>query len=124
MTSDGRADSPLTIDGKRCDDSAFPHVWSRCIGAGRANEALRADWQRQFADVVEACGVQYIRFHGVFHDDMFVYRESYGGGFGPDAPLPSRCTRSATWTRCSTSSWTAVSVRSSSWGSCRASWRR
>ncbi|MFG1827598.1 beta-xylosidase [Microbispora bryophytorum] len=87
MTSDGRADSPLTIDGKRCDDSAFPHVWSRCIGAGRANEALRADWQRQFADVVEACGVQYIRFHGVFHDDMFVYRESYGGGFGPDAPL-------------------------------------
>ncbi|MFG1865893.1 GH39 family glycosyl hydrolase [Microbispora bryophytorum] len=87
MTSDARADSPLTIDGKRCDDSAFPHVWSRCIGAGRANEALRADWQRQFADVVEACGVRYIRFHGVFHDDMFVYRESYGGGFGPDAPL-------------------------------------
>ncbi|MEU8279959.1 beta-xylosidase [Microbispora bryophytorum] len=87
MTSDGRADFPLTIDGKRCDDSAFPHVWSRCIGAGRANEALRADWQRQFADIVEACGVRYIRFHGVFHDDMFVYRESYGGGFGPDAPL-------------------------------------
>ncbi|GGO32115.1 GH39 family glycosyl hydrolase [Microbispora bryophytorum] len=87
MTSDARADSTLTIDGKRCDDSAFPHVWSRCIGAGRANEALRADWQRQFADVVEACGVRYIRFHGVFHDDMFVYRESYGGGFGPDAPL-------------------------------------
>lgn len=85
MTSESR----LIIDGTPCDDSAFPHVWSRCIGAGRANEALRADWQRQFAEVVDACGVRYIRFHGVFHDDMFVYRESYGGGFGPDTPLDS-----------------------------------
>ncbi|MEV4328143.1 beta-xylosidase [Microbispora rosea] len=85
MTSESR----FSIDGKPCDDSVFPHVWSRCIGAGRANEALRADWQRQFAEVADACGVQYIRFHGVFHDDMFVYRESYGGGFGPDAPLDS-----------------------------------
>ncbi len=87
MTSDGVFGSRLRIDGKLCGDSLFPHVWSRCIGAGRANEALRADWQRQFAEVVDACGVQYIRFHGVFHDDMFVYRESYGGGFGLDAPL-------------------------------------
>ncbi|GLX10940.1 beta-xylosidase [Microbispora sp. NBRC 16548] len=87
MTSDGVFESRLRIDGKLCDGSAFPHVWSRCIGAGRANEALRADWQRQFAEVVDACGIQYIRFHGVFHDDMFVYRESYGGGFGPNAPL-------------------------------------
>ncbi|MBX6385334.1 MAG: beta-xylosidase [Microbispora sp.] len=89
MTSDGVSESRLRIDGKPCHESAFPHVWSKCVGAGRANEALRADWQRQFAEVVEACGFEYIRFHGVFHDDMFVYRESYGGGFGPDAPLPS-----------------------------------
>ncbi|MCG5216445.1 GH39 family glycosyl hydrolase [Streptosporangium soli] len=77
----------LRIDGELRGESALPHVWSRCIGAGRANEALRADWQRQFAEVVAALGIRYIRFHGVFHDDMFVYRESYGGGFGPDTPL-------------------------------------
>ncbi|MFG6201914.1 beta-xylosidase [Nonomuraea sp. JJY05] len=77
----------LLIDGRLCDESALPHAWSRCIGAGRANEALRADWRQQFADVVSACGFQYIRFHGVFHDDMFVYRESYGSGFGPNTPL-------------------------------------
>src|SRR5690606_15418407 len=79
----------ILIDGEPREESALPHVWSRCIGAGRANEALRADWQRQFAEVVSACGVQYIRFHGIFHDDMFVYRGSYGGGFGPDTPLAS-----------------------------------
>ncbi|QFY07767.1 beta-xylosidase [Nonomuraea phyllanthi] len=79
----------VLIDGRSCDESVLPHVWSRCIGAGRANEALRADWRQQFAEVVAAAGIQYIRFHGVFHDDMFVYRESYGGGFGPDSPLPA-----------------------------------
>jgi xylan 1,4-beta-xylosidase len=87
MKSDGVLEPRFRIDGRRCDESEFPHVWSWCIGAGRANEALRADWQQQFTEAVAAFGVQYIRFHGVFHDDMFVYRESYGGGFGENAPL-------------------------------------
>ncbi|GAA3159520.1 GH39 family glycosyl hydrolase [Nonomuraea salmonea] len=81
--------SLLRIDGEPREESAFPHVWSACIGAGRANEALRADWQRQFAEVADTLKVKYVRFHGLFHDDMFVYRESYGGGFGPNSPLPS-----------------------------------
>lgn len=67
----------------------MPHLWSECVGAGRANEALRADWQRQFAEAVDTLGFRYLRFHGVFHDDMFVYRESDGGGFGPNTPLAS-----------------------------------
>ncbi|ETK36698.1 GH39 family glycosyl hydrolase [Microbispora sp. ATCC PTA-5024] len=89
MTNDDVSEPRLRIDGRLCDESALPHVWSRCVGAGRANEALRADWQRQFAEAVDTLGFQYIRFHGVFHDDMFVYRESYGGGFGPNSPLAS-----------------------------------
>ncbi|SDR30820.1 GH39 family glycosyl hydrolase [Thermostaphylospora chromogena] len=89
MTSDGVFEPRLRIDGKVCEESVLPHVWKTCVGAGRANEALRADWQQQFAEVVAACGFQYVRFHGVFHDDMFVYRGSYGGGFGPSTPLPS-----------------------------------
>ncbi|MDN3241468.1 GH39 family glycosyl hydrolase [Glycomyces tritici] len=85
MTSDPTP--PISIDGRPCDETALPHVWSECVGAGRANEGLRADWQRQFAEAVDTLGFKYLRFHGVFHDDMFVYRESYGGGFGPDSPL-------------------------------------
>jgi len=52
----------------------FKRQWSFCVGAGRANEGLRADWQCQLKEAVEQCGFQYIRFHGLFHDDMFVYR--------------------------------------------------
>lgn len=43
-----------------------------CVGAGRANEGLRADWQRQLAEVHEACGFHYLRFHGLLCDDMGV----------------------------------------------------
>jgi xylan 1,4-beta-xylosidase len=52
----------------------FKRQWSFCVGAGRANEGLRADWQGQLKEAVKQCGFQYIRFHGLFHDDMFVYR--------------------------------------------------
>jgi len=50
-----------------------------CVGAGRANEGLRADWQRQLRRVHDECGFRYIRFHGLFCDDMGVYREDKQG---------------------------------------------
>ena len=56
----------------------FRHHWNFCVGAGRANEGLRADWQEQLAFAADHCGFQYIRFHGLFHDDMFVYKETDG----------------------------------------------
>jgi len=64
-------------------DAASPgkplhHHWNFCVGAGRANEGLRADWQEQLDFAIEHCGFKYIRFHGLFHDDMFVYKEVGG----------------------------------------------
>jgi xylan 1,4-beta-xylosidase len=49
-----------------------------CVGAGRANEGLRADWQRQLIQAHRECGFQYIRFHGLLDDDMGIYREQNG----------------------------------------------
>ncbi len=51
------------------------HFWSTCVGAGRANEGLRANWQKQLNTVVSHCGFKYIRFHGLFNKDMFIYRK-------------------------------------------------
>src|SRR5664280_64985 len=50
-----------------------------CVGAGRANEGLRADWQRQLQKVRDQCGFRYLRFHGLFCDDMGVYQEDPKG---------------------------------------------
>ena len=51
----------------------------RVIGAGRANEGLRADFQAQLATVQQEIGFDYIRMHGLLHDDMGVYREDKQG---------------------------------------------
>jgi xylan 1,4-beta-xylosidase len=54
------------------------HFWSTCVGAGRAQEGLRANWRQHLSLAVKHCGFRYLRFHGLFHDDMCVYREHAG----------------------------------------------
>ncbi len=50
-----------------------------CVGAGRANEGLRADWQEQLRVARRECGFRYIRMHGLLTDDMGVYNEDAHG---------------------------------------------
>ncbi|WP_328686051.1 GH39 family glycosyl hydrolase [Streptomyces sp. NBC_00343] len=57
---------------------SLDHFWSRVVGAGRANEGLRAHWQSQLTQAHRLGGFDYVRFHGLFHGDMFVYREIDG----------------------------------------------
>ena len=54
-------------------------MFKECVGAGRANEGLRADWQQQLAMVKKECDFKYIRMHGLLTDDMAVYREDSKG---------------------------------------------
>ena len=55
-------------------DGKFNNFFNTSIGAGRANEGLRADWQQQLAQVKQDAGFRYIRMHGLLTDDMAVYR--------------------------------------------------
>lgn len=57
----------------------LPHGFDLCVGAGRANEGLRADWQQQLAQAQRECGFRYLRLHGLLHDDMGVYTEDRAG---------------------------------------------
>lgn len=54
-------------------------MFNACVGAGRANEGLRADWQAQLQLAKQECGFRYIRMHGLLSDDMGVYREDHRG---------------------------------------------
>jgi len=60
-------------------DGPLNTMFKFCVGAGRANEGLRADWQRQLTYAHQECGFAYIRMHGLFDDDMGVYREDRHG---------------------------------------------
>jgi len=53
--------------------------FKECIGAGRANEGLRADWQDQLRETRREGGFKYIRMHGLLCDDMGVYQEDAQG---------------------------------------------
>ncbi len=71
------AQQKITVD-TNSEGESFDHLWSKCVGAGRANEGLRAGWLEQLEMVQENCGFQYVRFHGLFHEDMFVVLENRG----------------------------------------------
>lgn len=58
---------------------ALNTMFKECIGAGRANEGLRADWQQQLAMTKKECDFKFIRMHGLLSDDMAVYREDAKG---------------------------------------------
>ena len=54
-------------------------LWKKLTTAGRAAEGLRAAWRSQLRHVQERIGFEYIRFHGVLHDDMMIYHEDAEG---------------------------------------------
>lgn len=56
----------------RKNETAVPHKrhWQFCVGSGRAHLALRTDYTRQLAFIHDTLGIQRVRFHGIFNDDM------------------------------------------------------
>jgi xylan 1,4-beta-xylosidase len=69
----------INIDAKKVKGERS-HMFNECIGAGRAEEGLRADWQRQLTEIQSVMHFNYIRFHGLLNDDMHIYTEDAGGG--------------------------------------------
>jgi xylan 1,4-beta-xylosidase len=45
-------------------------TFNACIGAGRANEGLRTNWQQQLAQIERNAESRYIRVHGLLTDDI------------------------------------------------------
>ena len=67
-----------TID-YRSDGEKYVPYWKKCVGAGRANEGLRASFQEHLEMLQEDVGFEYLRFHGLLHDDMFAARKNEAG---------------------------------------------
>ncbi|WEV59137.1 hypothetical protein OZX67_00745 [Bifidobacterium sp. ESL0728] len=54
----------------------FPHYWETCVGSCHAYTALREDWRAQVRKAHDELGFKYVRFHGLFDDDMSVCYEN------------------------------------------------
>ena len=48
----------------------FNKHWRFCVGSPHASYALRQDWCAQLKTVKEELGIERVRFHGIFCDDM------------------------------------------------------
>lgn len=57
--------------------------FKKCIGTGKMSLALRQDYQENLSIVQKEIGFEYIRGHGLFNDEMGVYRESIQVGATP-----------------------------------------
>ena len=68
----------ILIDQETAGKTFKPH-WNRLITAGRAHEGLYAPWRAQLRQVQKEIGFSYIRFHGIFNDEMMIYREDENG---------------------------------------------
>ncbi|MCF6465491.1 GH39 family glycosyl hydrolase [Clostridium sp. Cult2] len=55
------------------------HYWRELITFSRAAEGLRSNWQAQLKELQKEIGFNYIRFHGIFMDEMMVYNLSKKG---------------------------------------------
>jgi xylan 1,4-beta-xylosidase len=75
------APPPVRVIAADWQNVKGPHseMFHECIGAGRAAEGLRAEWQRQLKMCQDEIGFKYIRYHGLLSDDMGVYGETKDG---------------------------------------------
>ena len=67
----------ITIDCGKAGEPLNPY-WKVCVGGGRVGEGLRADFQKHLGLVQQEMPFNYIRMHGLFHEDMMIYREENG----------------------------------------------
>ncbi|WP_166543893.1 GH39 family glycosyl hydrolase [Acutalibacter sp. 1XD8-36] len=68
----------ITVDAKKIIGENS-RTALRCISAARAGLLLRSGHQKHLVQAVRECGFEYLRFHGIFQDDMGVYREDAEG---------------------------------------------
>ena len=57
----------------------FPHFWEQMFGSGRAVLSLRDDYRKDLEAAHAATGFGYVRFHGIFDDDVGLVQRGKDG---------------------------------------------
>ena len=62
----------VTVDAGAGPFPPFEHFWKRTFGSGHAKLTMRPDWQDHLKSARDEIGLQGVRYHGIFDDDMGV----------------------------------------------------
>jgi xylan 1,4-beta-xylosidase len=57
----------------------FPHFWEQIFGSGRAILSLRDSYRSDLRAVKQITDFTYVRFHGIFNDEVGIYSEDSQG---------------------------------------------
>jgi xylan 1,4-beta-xylosidase len=68
----------ITVDAA-APTRPFPHYWEHMFGSGRALLSLREAYREDLRAVRDKTAVAYIRFHGIFNDELGIYTEGPKG---------------------------------------------
>ena len=78
-----REDSPGAAQEIIVDTKApahpFPHFWEKMFGSGRAILSLRESYRDDLRETKRITGLEYVRFHAIFHDETGFYDEDTNG---------------------------------------------
>ena len=55
------------------------YYWQNMTTFSRADEGLRKSWQKQLSELQRDIGFKYIRFHGIFSDEMMIFNLNNNG---------------------------------------------
>ncbi|MDS0526688.1 helix-turn-helix domain-containing protein [Clostridium sp. SHJSY1] len=69
----------INIDLEKSYKNTYTKYWSKITSIGRASLCLRHEIRRQIELAQKDIGYEFIRFHGIFSDDMMVYKEDSKG---------------------------------------------
>ncbi len=72
-SADGAPTVQIKLDAQ-ARSTPFPHFWEQIFGSGRAVLSLRDAYRQDLSAVHQATGFGYVRFHGIFNDDVGLYQ--------------------------------------------------
>src|SRR5215475_5601474 len=78
LTSAYAQKETVVIDAQ-AESHPLPHFWEHMFGSGRAILSLRDSYRHDLREVQAATGMQYVRFHAIFHDEVGLYNEDAQG---------------------------------------------
>ena len=74
-----RSQSDVIVVDAQAPSHSFPHFWEQMFGSGRAILSLRDSYRSDLRRVKQATDFQYVRFHGIFDDEVGIYGEDNDG---------------------------------------------
>jgi xylan 1,4-beta-xylosidase len=75
----GTSKTEVVVVDAKAASHPFPHFWETMFGSGRAILSLRENYRSDLRAVKQITGFSYVRFHGIFNDEVGTYSEDGQG---------------------------------------------